>query len=106
MTKKNSMANLEAVNVEAAAAYLEALASGLRLGHVSLGSGEKQVDLRVPQSVTIDLEGKAHDGKKKSSFQVAMTWRSVRRVAKRETAAEESPANEDLDYLAPVEETA
>jgi amphi-Trp domain-containing protein len=91
LARKSSSAHADALNVEAAASYLEEIARGLRSGLVSFGSGGDQVDLHVTDAVTIDVEGKVRPGKKKSSFQVAMRWRVPKRMKASEDASSQMP---------------
>jgi amphi-Trp domain-containing protein len=78
MADKQTMEFTASMKAEAAAAYLEALAAGLRAGSISLQSGSESAYLDVAPDVTLDIEAESTD-KGKSTVDVSLTWRIDKR---------------------------
>jgi amphi-Trp domain-containing protein len=75
MAEKQSLEFNSNIDTGEAAAYLEALARGLRDGHVLIESGDKSFNMEVGEGVDIELEAKSNPEKGKSSVELKLSWR-------------------------------
>jgi amphi-Trp domain-containing protein len=80
MAVKQALEFTGGLTVDAAAGYLEALANGLRQGHLSIESENEAVDLAIPQELTLGLEAKSAADKGKSAIEISLTWRVSRKT--------------------------
>jgi amphi-Trp domain-containing protein len=80
MADKQSIEFTSGMRSEAAAAYLEALAAGLRAGHISLQSDTEAAHLEVPEEIVLELEARSSAGKGKSSIELGLSWRLAKRL--------------------------
>ena len=78
MADKQSLEFTGSLTVEATAAYLEALAQGLREGHVYIEAAGEFIDLEVGDDIALELEASASD-KGKTSLEVSLAWRAAKR---------------------------
>jgi amphi-Trp domain-containing protein len=75
MAEKQSLEFIGNIDANEAAAYLEALARGLRDGHVLLESGDKSLNIEVGDGVDLEIEAKSNPEKGKSSIELKLGWR-------------------------------
>jgi amphi-Trp domain-containing protein len=81
MFEKQSLEFVSAMKADSAASYLEALARGLRAGHISIQSGGEFVSLDLAPDVTVEVE--AHStAKGRASLDIALSWRLARAAEK------------------------
>jgi amphi-Trp domain-containing protein len=75
MSDKQTMSYHGSMRVEAAAAYLEALALALRDRHIALASEGEQLDIEVADDLLFDLKTKSTASKGKASLDLTLAWR-------------------------------
>jgi amphi-Trp domain-containing protein len=80
MSEKQSVDFSGSFNPGEAAAYLEALARGLRDGNLVIESGDKSLNLDVSPEISLEFEAKASPEKGKSSIELALSWRAAQPV--------------------------
>jgi amphi-Trp domain-containing protein len=81
MADKETLEFSGSVEPHAAAAYLEALARGLRDGRILIESGDKSLSLETASEISLELEAETNPDKAKSSVEIALSWRIVQPVA-------------------------
>jgi amphi-Trp domain-containing protein len=77
MADKESLEFSGTVEPHAAAAYLEALARGLRDGRILIESGDKSLSLEVSSDVSLEFEAETNLEKGKSSVDLSLSWRAA-----------------------------
>jgi amphi-Trp domain-containing protein len=80
MADKRTLEYTATVKAEAAAAYLEAIAQGLRAGHIVIDTGQEALGVHVTGEVSIELEARSNE-KGKSSIEVSLGWRATPKTA-------------------------
>ena len=107
MAEKQSLEFSSDIETKSAASHLEALAKGLRAGHVLLESGDRSLSLDVGGNVNIELEAKSSPEKGKSSIEIKLSWLAAEEVEEvappslliaSGTAAAKSGGNESSAY--------